>query len=109
MAIARFNVPGTVQVAGGSAADPSFRADLADATRRLVSMPGDDDTDHSARAAALIAASAVDGGWPDGAFPAAGVPVEPDHARARLWDKLWAAHESVRCGLRPSTSVPVAH
>ena len=90
-----------VEVAGGSAADPSFRADLADATRRLVSMPRDDDTDHSARGAALIAALATDGGWPDGAFPAAGVAAEPDDARAKLWDELWGAHESVRRRLHP--------
>ena len=90
-----------VEVAGGSAADPSFRADLADATRRVVSMPRDDDTDHSARGAALIAALATDGGWPDGAFPAAGVAAEPDDARAKLWDELWAAHESARLRLHP--------
>jgi len=87
---------GAVEVAGGSAADAAFRADLADASRRLVSMPRDDDTDHSARGAALIAALAVDGGWPDGAFPAAGVAAEPDEARAKMWDGLWAAHESAR-------------
>jgi xylulokinase len=90
-----------VEVAGGSAADPSFRADLADATRRTVSMPRDDDTDHSARGAALIAALATDGGWPGGAFPAAGVAAEPDDARAKLWDDLWTAHESARLRLHP--------
>jgi sugar (pentulose or hexulose) kinase len=90
-----------VEVAGGSAADPSFRADLADATRRLVSLPRDDDTDHSARGAALVAALAVDGGWPDGAFPAVGVAAEPDDARAKVWDELWAAHEAARRRLHP--------
>jgi hypothetical protein len=43
----------------------------------------------------------VDGGWPDGAFPAAGVAAQPDDARAKLWDDLWAAHESARCRLHP--------
>ena len=90
-----------VEVAGGSAADPSFRADLADATRRLVSLPRDDDTDHSARGAALIAALATDGGWPDGAFPAAALAAEPDEARAKLWDDLWDAHELARRRLHP--------
>jgi xylulokinase len=90
-----------VEVAGGSAAAPSFRTDLADATRRPVSMPRDDDTDHSARGAALIAALATEGGWPDGAFPAAGLAAEPDEARAKLWDRLWAAHESARLRLHP--------
>jgi xylulokinase len=92
---------GAVEVAGGSAADPAFRADLADATRRPVSMPRDDDTDHSARGAALIAALAVDGGWPDDAFPAAGVTALPDDTRAKMWDQLWAAHESARLQLNP--------
>ena len=93
-----------VEMTGGSAADPSFRADLADATRRQVSMPCDDSTDHSARGAALIASLAVDDGWPDGAFPAAAVTAEPDDARAKLWDELWAAHESARHGLRSCIS-----
>jgi len=95
-----------VQVAGGSAADPSFRADLADATRRLVSMPRDDDPDHSARGAALIAALAIEGDWPDGAFPAVGVTAEPDHARAKVWDELWKAHESARHRLHPPAVRP---
>ena len=88
-------------MAGGSAAAPSFRADLADATRRPVSMPRDDDTDHSARGAALVAVLATDGSWPDGAFPAAGLAAEPDEARAKLWDEIWAAHESARLRLHP--------
>jgi sugar (pentulose or hexulose) kinase len=90
-----------VEVTGGSAAAPSFRADLADAARRPVSMPRDDDTDHSARGAALIAALGADGGWPDGAFPAVGLAAEPDEARAKLWDDLWAAHEAARLRLHP--------
>ncbi len=99
-----------VRVAGGSAADPSFRADLADATRRPVSMPRHDDSDHSARGAALLAALATSGDWPDGAFPAAtataeqaaAATAEPDEGRAKLWDELWAAHEAARLGLHPS-------
>ncbi len=98
-----------VQAAGGSVTDPSFRADLANATRRPVSMPGDDYAGQSARGAALIAALAADGVWPDGAFPAAGTAAEPDDARARLWDRLWAAHESARRGLRPHTRAEAAH
>jgi len=95
-----------IEVAGGSAADSSFRTDLADATGRPVSMPRDDDTDHSARGAALIAALAVDGRWPDGAFPAAGLAAAPDEARAKVWDGLWAGHESARRRLYPPSSVP---
>jgi sugar (pentulose or hexulose) kinase len=94
-----------VHVAGGSAAHPSFRTDLADATRRPVSMLRDDNTDHSARGAALIAALAATGGWPDGAFPAASLAAEPDEARAKLWDELWGAHEAARLRLHPSGQV----
>jgi xylulokinase len=96
----------TIEVAGGSAVHPSFRADLADAIRRPVSMPRPDDTAHSARGAALLAALAVSGRWPDHAFPPPGPgetragPGEdragPDEDRARRWDALWAAHESAR-------------
>jgi len=91
-----------VLVAGGSARGASFRRDLADATRRAVSAPGDDDlSGYSARGAALIAALAVDGAWPDGAFPdaASGGIAEPDEARARQWDELWVAHEAARLQL----------
>jgi xylulokinase len=95
-----------VEVAGGSAADPSFRRDLADATRRAVSRPRDGDTHYSARGAALIAALAVAGDWPDDAFPAGGATAEPDEARARRWDELWAAHESARGRLHPSGRLP---
>ena len=48
-----------------------------------------------------IAALAVDGGWPQGAFPAVGLAAEPDETRAKLWDGLWAAHESARLRLHP--------
>ena len=91
-----------VEVTGGSAAAPSFRSDLADATGRPVSMPRDDDTDHCARGAALVAALAAGGQWPDGAFPAVGLAAEPHEARAKVWDDLWAAHETARLRLHPS-------
>jgi hypothetical protein len=61
-----------------------------------VAMPRDNDTDYSARGAALLAALAVDGDWPSGAFPAAGEVAEPDLARARQWDLRWAVYESAR-------------
>ncbi len=93
-----------VEVAGGSATHPSFRTDLADATRRVVSLPRDDDTDHSARGAALIAALATGSPWPEGAFPSspvAAVAAKPDESRAKIWDDLWTAHESARHRLHP--------
>jgi sugar (pentulose or hexulose) kinase len=86
----------TLAVAGGSAADQRFRADLADASRRRVSMPRDDATDYSARGAALLAARASDGQWPPDAFPSSGAVAEPDESRARVWDELWATFESAR-------------
>jgi sugar (pentulose or hexulose) kinase len=92
---------GAVEVTGGSAAGPAFRADLANATRRQVCAPRDDNTDHSAQGAALIAARAVAGDWPDGAFPAARVAAAPDDASAKLWDELWDSHESARLRLYP--------
>jgi hypothetical protein len=63
--------------------------------------PRDDDTDHSAWGAALIAALAVEGSWSAGAFPAAGLATEPDQTRATGWDELWAADESARLRLHP--------
>jgi xylulokinase len=86
----------TLAVAGGSAADPAFRADLADASRRVVSMPRDDATDYSARGAALLAARASEGEWPPDAFPSSGALAEPDDGRAKAWDDLWTTFESAR-------------
>jgi xylulokinase len=83
-------------VAGGSAADPGFRADLAAASRRRVCVPRDDATDYSARGAALLAASAVDGRWPPDAVPDAAEVTEPDEDRARRWDEEWARFEAAR-------------
>ena len=90
-----------VEVAGGSATHPSFRADLADACRRVVSMPRDDGSDPSARGAALIAAVATGGCWPGGVPPAVGPAAQPDETRAKRWDELWEAHESARHRLHP--------
>jgi xylulokinase len=86
-----------IQVAGGSAADPGFRADLADATGRRIGMPGDGDTDYSARGAALLAARSIDGSWPPAAPSAEERPAaEPNPARTALWDTLWSDYEHAR-------------
>lgn len=109
-----------LHVAGGSAAEPSFRADLADATRRRVIMPGGRDTEFSARGAALLAAQSVgqplpgtgtgrsgaeDGSAQDsraedsragGSGRAAAAVSEPDAGRAAAWDVLWTSHERAR-------------
>ena len=83
-----------IRATGGSAADPGFRADLADATRCRVGKPGGHDADCSARGAALLAALAIDGvtPGPEPAPPAA----EPDPDRAAVWDALWASYERAR-------------
>ncbi len=78
---------------------PAFRADLADATRRRVSMPGDHDTEYSARGAALLAARGVDGEWPLSSFAGTGPVVEPDSGRAVIWDELWADYEGARTAI----------
>ncbi len=92
-----------LQVAGSSAANPAFRADLADATKRLVSMPGRHAADCSARGAALLAALAIDAVSPAPAGVAAGTgpkpawpAAEPDPDRAAMWDELWASYEQAR-------------
>jgi xylulokinase len=92
-----------LRVAGSSAADPGFRADLADATRRRVGMPGDHDTGYSARGAALLAALAIDGDVPaaptaDAARGPRPAPLmaEPDTSCAAVWDQLWASYEQAR-------------
>jgi xylulokinase len=92
-----------LQVAGRSAANPAFCADLADATRRRVGLPGGPGAASSARGAALLAALAIDGvpsasaivpagTGPESASPAA----EPDPGRAAMWDELWASYEQAR-------------
>jgi sugar (pentulose or hexulose) kinase len=87
---------GDLLVAGGSAAAESFRTNLADATGRRVIMPAGQDTDFSARGAALLAATAVGARLPD-AMPAPGVAItEPNPGRAAMWDTLWAGHERTR-------------
>ena len=77
---------------------------LSATSRRPVSMPREGDTDHSARGAALIAALATRGCWPACAFLAAGPAAEPDEVAAKLWDDLWAAHESTRLRLQSTPS-----
>jgi len=83
-----------IRVAGGSAADPAFRADLADATGHRVGLPGGHGADCSARGAALLAALVIDGVRP-GPEPAAQA-TEPDPVRAAIWDELWASYERAR-------------
>lgn len=93
-----------LRVAGGSGADPGFRADLADATGYRVTLPADGGVDCSARGAAALAVHAVDGRWP---VPAADSPVaEPDRGRAARWDDLWERYERARTALTGAYRAP---
>jgi sugar (pentulose or hexulose) kinase len=87
----------TVHLTGGCAAAPGFDSDLADATRRRVSILRGGDTDASAAGAAMLAAQAIDGlkieraHETDDGEPAK--TVEPDEGRGLVWDRLFARHE----------------
>jgi xylulokinase len=88
-----------LRVTGGSAAQASFRADLADGTGRRVVRTGGEDGSDSALGAALLASRSVgqtvsvvrSGGQPPGA-----VAHEPDPGRAALWHDLWVRYEQAR-------------
>jgi xylulokinase len=93
-------------VAGGSASDPSFRADLANATGRRVTIRDDSHTNYSAVGAAVLAARAT--GASAQPSPAAGLagadrPVaqvhEPDHGQAEKWQQVWLAYEQTRLAM----------
>ena len=98
---------------GGGAAEPSFRADLADATGRSVIMPNDEGTDHSARGAALLAFEAIGhasrASEPGGSAAHTrsdtrdqchlGARRTPDPRSHETWSRLWNAHELARLGL----------
>jgi xylulokinase len=87
---------GDLLVAGGSATAKSFRADLADASGRHVIMPAGQDTDFSARGAALLAADAVGRQLPHAAPAPAASITNPDPGRTSTWDTLWVRHERTR-------------
>ncbi|HUY29598.1 MAG TPA: FGGY family carbohydrate kinase [Acidimicrobiales bacterium] len=96
----------TIQVAGASATMPAFRVDLADATRRSVSMPAGGEADCSAAGAALLAAQSIDGRVivraPQASGPALSpARVDPDESRSRRWDAIAARHDEVLAALGP--------
>jgi sugar (pentulose or hexulose) kinase len=87
-------------VAGGSATEPSFRADLADATGRTVIMPDSRNSDYSALGAAVLAARAA------GATPQVrpgpadpGQVHQPDPDRAETWRRVYASYEQTRLAI----------
>ena len=76
---------GPVCVAGGSAVDPSFRRQLADACRRDVVYAADGESEYSAIGAAVLAAVAVGHGR-RAAGPPAVEALMPDEVARPLWD-----------------------
>ncbi|HMK93670.1 MAG TPA: FGGY-family carbohydrate kinase, partial [Thermoleophilia bacterium] len=115
---------GDMHVAGGSGADPVFRQQLADASRRRVVYAGDGETAHSALGAARLAAAAAGRpltvpaalrpdeddppeprGWaPDGAQCQV---FEPRESEAAHWDELWDRHEQALSSIRGARPGPL--
>ncbi len=91
---------GEIRMAGGSGADPLFRQQLADASRRRVVYAADGETAHSALGAASLAAIAA--GYDPLAIssPAALETIAPCEAESLRWDRLWERHESALAALR---------
>jgi xylulokinase len=87
-----------LRVAGTSAADPGFLADLADATGRNVVLPDDLETDYSARGAAFLAALAVDTRQPEAAA-GSGPVVKPGATGPAKWEELWQRYETARMAI----------
>ena len=75
-----------LHVAGGSAGDPWFRQQLADATGRDVVAPVDGDSDYSALGAAMVAARGAGIELPLAA--AATSTTTPDPSHAARWEDL---------------------
>lgn len=91
---------GPLVVAGGSAGDEAFRADLADATGYSVLAPTDADSDLSALGAARLVASAT--GQPIMAAASLTGPVDPRADRAELWAQIAEGQDRVRTSLTRS-------
>ena len=73
-------------VGGGSAADPWFRQQLADATGRTVIAPVDGESDYSALGAAAVVAAGAGVSLP--LLVGATTATEPDPERAAWWAAL---------------------
>ena len=91
---------GNLRVAGGSALNPWFRQQLADATGREVVAPVDGDSDYSALGAAMIAAISL--GQEIASAQQATTMIEPASAQRSVWRERFVTHEKVR---RASISV----
>lgn len=96
------DISGPLMVAGGSAADPAFRADLADATGRDVIIGDDANLDYSAYGAARLAATAV-GVPPHGLASLNTSTLQPNADRAGTWQGLGRLADRSRLTLFPDT------
>jgi xylulokinase len=91
---------GPLRVSGGSASDPWFRQQLADASGRRVVAGGGSDTDRSAAGAASIAAEAI--GWAPAVLDPARDSSDADPGRAADWASSAARHEAALVAVRRS-------
>jgi len=89
---------GQVQVSGGSASDPWFRRQLADATGRVVVGTDGGETDRSAAGAAEVAAASI--GWPSVLAVVDGERSAPDPAAAARWAAAADRHETFLAAVR---------
>ena len=100
---------GDVNVAGGSGADPVFRQQLADASRRRVVYAGDGETAHSAIGAALLAMAATTRTAGPSMRRTQGPVVtslevlEPRASESARWDELWDRHEQALASIRTAS------
>ena len=97
--------PDPIVAAGGSAVDPWFRQQLADACGRTIVAAGTDDPDRSALGAALLAQLAVGdstvatgSGGPGGSLDT--VEHHPDVTTADRWAQAAERHDSMLNALR---------
>lgn len=88
----------TISASGGSAADPWFRQQLADATGCQVVMPPGDDVDGSALGAALLAAESV--GWNLPSTGVSGTPITPDADGVARWEQVARRHDAALAAVR---------
>lgn len=102
--LAEQSINGPLLVAGGSATDPAFRSDLADATGRSVVTGNDAELDYSAHGAARLAAVAV--GVPQHSLAPLTTSVhQPRLERGPTWDRLGRLADRHRQTLFPDPPI----
>lgn len=89
---------GSLSVSGGSASNPWFCQQLADASGRVVVTADGEETDRSAAGAAAVGALAI--GWPEPAPVSAAGQFQPDPERWNRWAQAADRHDDVLAGVR---------